>query len=96
MSNKLLLFHSPKPRSQVRILIYQQWSISPNSLYFESRRETVVQAQTDRTIFFRRHQTSTQLKVRETCIIHMNSVRNYRNYICIMTTKSWNSKTIEI
>ena len=48
--------------------------ISTNLLDFESSRETVEQAQTDRTIFFCRHQTSTQLKTKETLlwIIHMN------------------------
>ena len=35
MSNTLLLCYSPKPRSQVRILIYPKWSIRPRVIYHE-------------------------------------------------------------
>lgn len=35
MSNTFLLCYSPKPRSQVRILIYPKWSIRPRVIYHE-------------------------------------------------------------
>ena len=36
-----LLFYSPKPRSQVRILIYRKWSIIPKSYLFGTLRKHI-------------------------------------------------------